>query len=211
MRLSPDGRNLRPLLNGSKNEEDNGREARKGGMMQYLAKGSSSSSSRSSSGSKSSSSSKSSTSKSTPKTATPSKPKASTKPSAGSRVTDGSRPKAVTGTNKKYGDGHRVSDTYQPRFNGYTAPPGSVVYYPQHSPLDYLPWIFLFSQSSPSHDQAMVVQPDGKQVVAEPPKGVDGMVIFNWFIIIVFLALLLGGIVWLVNKKTQPKKGLAYA
>ncbi|HEY5806152.1 MAG TPA: hypothetical protein VIS56_02070 [Candidatus Saccharimonadales bacterium] len=158
---------------------------------------------------------KSSTSKSTPKTSTPktpSKPKPSTKPTADAKTTTAQKPKAVTGTNKKYSDtGYKVGDTYQPRFAGYSAPMGSVVYYPQHSFVDYLPWIYLFSQDSPSHDQAAIVQPDGKQVMAEPVRGTDGMAIFNWFLLIVFFVAIIGGIVWLVNKKTQPKLRAAYA
>lgn len=178
--------------------------------MDYFARGSSGGGRASSSAR--SSSSKSSSKGSSAKATQAQKPKTSTKPTTASKTTTASAPKTVTGIKGKYGNtGHRVGDGYQPRFNGYTAPPGSVVYYPQHSALDYLPWILLFSQNSPSHDQAMVVQPDGKQVVAEPPKGIDGMVIFNWVIVILFLVAILGGIVWLVNKKTQPRKEAVYA
>lgn len=142
------------------------------------------------------------------------KAKPSAKPTAAAKVTTATKPKAVTSaTSKNYSNtGYRVGEGYQPRFReGYSAPAGSVVYYPQHSALDYLPWIYLFSQSSPSHDQAAIVQPNGQQVMAEPQKGMDGMAIFNWFLIIVFAVAIIGGIMWLVNKKTQPKANLAYA
>lgn len=103
-------------------------------------------------------------------------------------------------------NGHRLREpvtvTHQ-HFYHYSAPAGSVVYYPQYSPMDYLPWIYLFSQNSPQHQQAVVVQPDGKQVQVTPQKGVDGMLIFNWILLVVVALAAIGGIVWLVNKKTQ--------
>jgi hypothetical protein len=109
--------------------------------------------------------------------------------------------------NSKYSSEAGVSgvDGYNPRFNnGYSAPAGSVVYYPQHSFIDYLPWIYLFSHNSPSNDKATVVQPDGKQVEAQPvQEGVDGMAIFNWFLLIVLGLGLIAGIIYLVNKFTS--------
>ncbi|MDQ0825382.1 hypothetical protein QFZ60_001555 [Arthrobacter sp. B2I5] len=103
------------------------------------------------------------------------------------------------------------ADGYTPKFrSGYTAPEGSVVYYPQHSGLDYLPWIYLFSQHSPAYDNATVVQPDNKQMVATPSKEVDGMAVFNWILIIIFIAAAIWGVMWVVNKATtkeQPRYG----
>lgn len=96
-------------------------------------------------------------------------------------------------------------DGYSPRFtNGYAPPAGSTVYYPQHSALDYLPWIYLFSQNSPQNDQTIIVQPDGKEVQAQPVKeGVDGLAVFNWILLIVIVIAIVGGIVWGVNKLTN--------
>lgn len=93
-------------------------------------------------------------------------------------------------------------DGYTPKFkNGYSAPEGSVVYYPQHSFTDYLPWIYLFSQNSPANDQATIVQPDGKQVSAPPvEEGMDGLAIFNWVLLFIIGACIIGSIVWGVNK-----------
>jgi len=101
-------------------------------------------------------------------------------------------------------------DGYTPRFtNGYTAPAGSVVYYPQHSALDYLPWVYLFSQNSPTNDSAMTVEPTGREVVAQPiQEGVDGLAVFNWILLIVIVVSAIGGIIWGVNKitaKPEPK------
>lgn len=102
-------------------------------------------------------------------------------------------------------------DGYTPRFkNGYTPPAGSTVYYPQHSFVDYLPWIYLFSQDSPANDHATVVQPDGKEVTAPPvTEGADGLAIFNWVLLIAIIIGIIGGIVWGVNKltkKDEPKR-----
>lgn len=94
---------------------------------------------------------------------------------------------------------------YTPRFNNYSAPAGSVVYYQQHSALDYLPWIYLFSQSSPRDDKATVVQPDNKQVTAQQDKGFDGLFVLNWIIFIILIVAAIAGVMYLVNKFT--KKG----
>lgn len=99
---------------------------------------------------------------------------------------------------------------YQPRYtNGYTPPAGSVVYRENNSALDYLPWIYLFSVmgDSPRNDQQTIVQPDGKEVQAKPvQQGVDGLLILNWIILIIIVAAIVGGIVWLVNKLTNKSK-----
>jgi pretoxin HINT domain-containing protein len=166
----------------------------------------------SSTGSKSSSSGTSSYNSSSSRSTTSS----STKPGSKVTTSDG---KTVQ-TNAKKPSSSKVNqqagiagvDGYTPRFtNGYSAPAGSVVYYPQHSFTDYLPWIYLFSQNSPSHDQATIVQPDGKEVQAQPaPEGVDGLAVLNWVLLIAIVAGIIGGIVWGVNKYTtrneKPKK-----
>lgn len=181
--------------------------------LELLAKGSSSSSS-----SRSSSTSSSSTSKSTPpKTSTPapsqSKPgKSTATPGSKVKTADGQEVQSSTKkpTNTKYTSSKGIvgDNGYTPRFNnGYSAPPGSVVYYPQHSFIDYLPWIYLFSQDSPSHDQATIVQPDGKEVQAQPvQEGIDGMAIFNWFLLIVIALGIIGGVMYGVYKWTTQEK-----
>lgn len=160
---------------------------------------SSSSSSKSTSSSKSSSSSRS-------KAATTSG-KSTAKPGSTVKTASGKTVKSSTAkpTNIKNARSTGVvgDNGYTPRFNGYSAPTGSVVYYPSYGFSDYLFWSYLFSQNSPHNAQATVVQPDGKQVVAQPQKGVDGMQIFNWIVMILFLLAIIGGIVWCVNKKTK--------
>lgn len=136
-----------------------------------------------------------------------------TKP--GSKITTSSG-KSVQTSSKKPTDtkvnsqaGITGVDGYTPKFkNGYSAPEGSVVYYPQHSFIDYLPWIYLFSNNSPSKDQATIVQPDGKQVTAPPvEEGIDGLAVFNWVLLIVIIVGIIGGIVWGVNKLTNKDSG----
>lgn len=187
----------------------------------YLAKGggggghasggarSSVSSSRSSTSSKSTSTSKSSGTKTTTKTTT-------TKTKAGGKITtkDGktiqTSSKKPSNTKFKNEKGIVGQDNYQPRFtNGYVAPAGSVVYYPQHSALDYLPWIYLFSQNnSPRNDSVATVQPDGKEVIAKPvQQGTDGMAVFNWILLFLMAAAVIGGVSWIVLKLTNRKKG----
>lgn len=107
-------------------------------------------------------------------------------------------------TNSKYKNESGVTgvDGYNPRFtNGYVAPAGSVVYYPQHSFIDYLPWIYLFSQNSPQNDSTTVVQPDGKEVTAKPEAGGnDGMVFLNWAMLGAMGVGAIALIMWLINK-----------
>lgn len=161
-----------------------------------------------------SSGSKSSSSGSSSKSSTPSTPKpgkSTAKPGTTIKTADGKevQSSAKKPANTKYQNSKGIvgDNGYQPRFtNGYVAPPGSVVYYPQHSALDYLPWIYLFSQSSPQNDQAIIVQPDGQEVQAAPEAGgVDGMAIFNWIVLIFIFLAIIAGIVWGVNKLTRRK------
>lgn len=172
-----------------------------------------SSSSRSSSSTKSSSSNtKSTNTQSAPKVSSTPKPSGKSTAKPGSAVIVDGKP--VVSSTKTPSNGKNTRATgvvgdngYTPRFNYYSAPPGSVVYYPQHSVIDYLPWIYLFSQNnSPRTDQAVIVQPDGKEVQAQPAReGVDGLAILNWFILIAVLVAIIGGIVYLVNKKTSKE------
>lgn len=157
-----------------------------------------------------------STTKSAP--AKPAAPKTSAKagtskakPGSTIKTADGKVIKTSTAkpTNAKYNKSVGVvgDNGYTPRFtSGYQAPAGSVVYYQNHSALDYLPWIYLFSQDhspAPSQQTATVVQPDGKQVVAKPVAGgTDGLAILNWIILIIIVGAIVAGIVALVNKLT---------
>lgn len=196
-------------------------------MEVYLAKGFSGggrSFSRSSSRSSSSSRSKSSSSKTktSTKSKTTSKPKTSSKPGT-STAKPGSKIKTANGktvqssaqrpANHKYSNSKGVvgDNGYTPRFtSGYVAPAGSVVYYPSHGMSDYLLWAYIFSHDSPRDDQTVVVQPDGKQVSAKPVSGgTDGMLIFNWLLLIIIVCAAVAGVVYLVNKLTSRKPSYA--
>lgn len=178
-----------------------------------------------SSASKSSSSTSKTTSKSTGKKGAPSaadksantsssRSTTSSSTKAGSKVTtsDGksvqTSSKKPTKNNVNQQAGITGVDGYTPRFtNGYSAPAGSVVYYPQHSFIDYLPWIYLFSQDSPAKDQATIVQPNGKEVAAQPvQEGVDGLAVFNWLLLIVMVIAVIGGIIYGVNRLTSNER-----
>lgn len=169
---------------------------------------SSTSGSRSSTSSKSSSSKPSSSSKST-STSKPATGKSTAKPGSTVKV-GGKTVKSSTAkpTSSKYSKvGGVVGDNgYSPRFSGYSAPPGSVVYYHDYNFSNYLLWAYLFSSHSPATQTTTVVQPDGKQVVAEPQRGTDGMAIFNWILLVLLALAVIGGIVWLVNKHTSGER-----
>lgn len=175
----------------------------KGGGRGGSSGGSRGTSSKNSSGAKSDSNSSSNTS------TAPSKP-----PSGKSTARPGDKVKTSSGkeiqtsnkkpTNKTYTQPSGVvgDNGYSPRFaNGYSAPEGSVIYRREHDFMDYLPWVYLFSQDSPRNDQVTIVQPDGKEVTAPPaPEGVDGLVIFNWFMLVVIALAIIGGITYGVYK-----------
>lgn len=175
------------------------------------------SSSRSSYSSRSSSTTRSSTPTKPSKPSSTSRSTSSSKIKPGSKVTAGGK-SIQTSTkkpsNSKYTNQAGITgvDGYTPRFsNGYSAPAGSVVYYPQHSALDYLPWIYLFSQDSPQNDSATVVQPDGKEVVAKPePEGADGLAVLNWFILILLGIGAIVLVMYLITKFTSGKPSYAY-
>lgn len=160
---------------------------------------SSSSSSRSSSSSSKSSSSGSKSSSSSSSSSTPSKSSFS-KPSSSTKQVTNSSTKTVGG--KSYAKkGYVVDKDYSPSFKGgYQAPPGSTVYYRDRGFMDYLPWVFLFTQGS--HREAVVVHPDGTEKVVEE-EGVDGMYIFNWIMVIVLTGGIIVAIVWWVNSRSK--------
>lgn len=181
---------------------------------------SSSSSKSSSSSSKSSSTSSKNTNQS--KSSTPSKP--ATPKKGVSKATPGSKVKTADGkevqssakqpTNKSFTQSRGVvgDNGFQPRYqNGYAPPAGSVVYQDRGpSALDYFFIAYLFNSNNsarPENQQEVVVQPDGKEVQVKPvQEGVDGLLIINWIILIIFIGAIIGGIVWLVNKKTGGGK-----
>lgn len=158
------------------------------------------------------STSKSSTPKSTaPKSSTPksstlksSAPKVNTSPKSTTqtKTTADSKPQTVSG--KTYAaKGYVTGPDYQPKFQGYSAPIGSVVYYRQNSALDWLPYYFLFTHSS--HREAVVTSPDGKtQTVKE--EGTDGMYVLNWILAILIGLGFIGLVVWLINKYAKRKE-----
>lgn len=192
----------------------------KGGGGGHASSGGHSSSSSSSRGSSSSSSSGKSTSSSTGKSPSTSANKSANSSSSKSTTSAKTAPGTTVTANGKTVKTSTVKpanksqagitgvDGYSPKFkNGYTPPAGSVVYYPQHSALDYLPWVYLFSQHSPQNDSATTVQPDGKQVTAQPvQEGVDGLAVFNWILLIVIALAIIAGIVWGINKVTTKDK-----
>lgn len=194
--------------------------SRGGGSKSSSSKGSSSSKSSGSSSNKSTSK---STGKSKPTAADKAANKSNSKNTTSSKTAPGSKVTAngkEVQTSSKKPTNSKVSnqagitgvDGYSPRFNnGYTPPAGSVVYYPQHSALDYLPWIYLFSQHSPANDSATTVEPSGREVTAQPVKeGVDGLAVFNWILLIAMVVAIVAGIIWGVNKLTNKGSSRGY-
>ena len=110
----------------------------------------------------------------------------------------------TVGGKKFSGKGSVVDDNYKPSFKGgYTPPAGSTVYYRDSSFMDYLPWIYIFTHDS--HQDAVVVQPDGKEEVVQE-EGVDSMYVINWILVIISGLATIYGIMWLVNKLTSNEK-----
>jgi len=180
------------------------------------AKGSSSRSSgssfKSSSSSRSTSSAKSGSSGGTyTKKSTPAPAKTSSKPTAATKTVDA--PVKTTSSGKKTtGKASVVDDKFKPKIKGgYTPPAGSTVQYVQRNAsfVDYLPWLYIFSMShreNVKNQEAVVTEPDGteKTVIIED-EGVDGLLIFNWIVMILLVGGIGGGLVWWVNKRTNKK------
>lgn len=146
--------------------------------------------------------------------AQPPKPKITASPSKTTQqVGPRSGAKSITTTKsgkKVTGKGNVIDNTYQPRFRGgATYPAGSQVYYADRGFLDYLPWIFLFTQSS--HREVVVYPATGSSTapVAAPvetkEEGVDTMYVINMIITILLSIGLIGAIVYFINKKTTPQ------
>lgn len=115
--------------------------------------------------------------------------------------------KAITSkpSNSRYARGKARYLNSDYRFSrGYTAPAGSAVYY-RSSAWDWFPFYYLATHGS--HKDAVVVQPDGKEVEVKE-EGVDGMYIFNWIVVILLGLGFIGLIAWLVYKFTN--KGGSY-
>lgn len=164
------------------------------------AKGGGGGGGRASSAGRSSSSSYSSKASTSSMSTTPSKPSVSKSPTSNTKTTTSSNPKTVAG--KSFGKkGYVVGDGYNPSFRGgYVAPAGSTVYYRESSMLDWLPF-YMIMNSNNAHREAVVTTPEGKEEIVKE-EGVDGMYIFNWFISILLIVGVIGGIVYLVNKFT---------
>lgn len=120
------------------------------------------------------------------------------------RTVESTKP-VVSSTGKKMNSkGTVVDDNYKPTFRGgFTPPAGATVYYPQRDFMDYLPWIFLFTQDS---HREVVVETKGEngEVKQEThqEEGVDTMYIINWIMSI----LLLGGLIYLIMRALSKKK-----
>lgn len=152
---------------------------------------------------------------STPKTSVTPTPKVSTRPTTTTKTV--AAPVKTTASGKTTtGKASMVDSTYRPTFSGgYTPPIGSSVQYVERSSsfIDYLPWIYIFSQSSRdkvNQQEAVVTEPgvDGapgveKTVVMD--EGGDGLLIFNWIIMILLGGGIIWGIMWIVNKLTTKK------
>ena len=136
-----------------------------------------------------------------PRTTTPkvTTPKVSTRPSSATKTVTAAKPKTVAG--KTYSTkGNVVDSNYQPKFNGYTAPIGSTVYYRQSSMLDWLPFYLILSNQQ--HREAVVTQPDGKEQVVKE-EGIDTMYVINWIVTILLVVGIIALIVWFVNNRTN--------
>lgn len=159
----------------------------------------------------SSASSSRSVSPSKPAVATPSAPKApkvSSKPSSSTKTVVA--PVKTTSTGKKTtGKASVVDDSYKPKIKGgYVPPKGSTVQYVERSSsfIDYLPWIYIFSQSSRdnvNNKEAVVTEPDGTEKTVVVEEGNDGLLIFNWIMMILLTCGLIYGVVALVNTFTK--------
>jgi hypothetical protein len=149
---------------------------------------------------------------STPKPAvakpTVSKPVEAPKPKPPSAKPSKNTPTKVADKDVKSANGKKMSrngkvvgEGYQPKFKGgYTAPAGSTVYYPERSFIDYLPWIFLFSQSMDSHREVVVETPDGQQQTQQE-EGLDSMYVINWIVSILLVFGLIALVIYLMNRK----------
>lgn len=138
-------------------------------------------------------------SKSAPASPKPSKPAPAPKPAP--KTVESPKP-IVSSTGKTMnGTGKVVDENFSPKFRGgYVAPAGSTVYYPDRGFMDYLPWIFLFTQDS--HREVVVQQPDGKEETVRE-EGVDSMYIINWIVSILLVFGLIALVMWLINRKTN--------
>lgn len=115
--------------------------------------------------------------------------------------------KTVNG--KSYAKGETVGvNGYSPRFaGGYTAPPGSVVYYQQSSSAwNWLPWYYIMTHDG--NQQAVVQQPNGKQQAVQEEGG-DGMYVFNWILVIILSLGLIALVIYFVNKATRKEVNYA--
>lgn len=137
------------------------------------------------------------------KSAVPDAPKVSAKPSPLTQTkVAGTAPKSTTGKvmAKK---GSVVDSTYQPRFRGYAATPGSTVYYQDNSWMMWIPLMYLMNNNS--HREAVVVSPTGSSTTVHE-EGVDTMYVWNWIFTILLGLGLIGLLVWYVNKRSKLNK-----
>lgn len=118
-------------------------------------------------------------------------------------IKESTKPVVSSSGKKMSGKGTVVDDNYKPKFkSGYVPPNGATVYYPQRDFMDYLPWIFLFTQDS---HREVVVQTTGEngevKEETQQEEGIDTMYVVNWVVSI----LLLFGLVYLIMKLISKK------
>ena len=103
-----------------------------------------------------------------------------------------------------------VSSSYRPSYSGYNPPIGSRVFSPGFSFTELFFWSYLFSHTG--QQQVQVQQPDGHTVTAQT-NNVDVMYYVDLGLLLIFGFGIIGLIVWIVNKLTQPtinNQGLSY-
>lgn len=118
-------------------------------------------------------------------------------------IKESTKPVVSSSGKKMSGKGTVVDDNYKPKFkSGFVPPNGATVYYPQRDFMDYLPWIFLFTQDS---HREVVVQTTGEngevKEETQQEEGIDTMYVINWIVSI----LLLFGLVYLIMRLISKK------
>ncbi len=107
-------------------------------------------------------------------------------------------------------EGRIIDDTYRPNFSsGYVPPSGSVVYYPQSSFIDYLPWYYLFTQNNANSADRTVVEPSGKEMKVAESRDFDGLVIVEWIFLLAIVAAVIGLLWWVFRKWLSGKESYA--
>ena len=127
-------------------------------------------------------------------------------PHAAGPATRGNTVPTTRGTfgsrSSNFSRGSVVGPGNQPNFRGYTPPFGSTIFNRPFSITDLLFWSYIFNHDS--HQTVLVQQPDGKTVSAKTDT-IDWIYWIDMGLLIVFVLAAIGGVVYVVNKLTQPK------